>query len=398
MMATSGLNSGSRVGFRIAARIALGLSLLTSVVACDDDEAPITGDAGADARPDGEDAARADAPDAAIDSATGTPDGGGDVISGGDAGDARADGVADGGPVLTAQQQRGQYLVDTVIACKDCHTPRLPTGQLDMTRYLAGDKTPAPACLFKAPNDDCLYPRNLTSDATGLKNRTDAEIKKMFMEGKRPAPTGEEALHPVMPYYVFANMTVADADAIVAYLRVVPPVVNEIPRRGAFFDIPAPAPALTLAKVPVPALAYPQREAALRGQYLTTQTGLCVECHTPHRRGAGAAIDEDKLFQGGEDFSGILGPAFTSPIVSTNITPDPATGIGNYTIEQIVTALKMGVDEMGKGICPPMPTGMGGYGGLTQQDATDIAHYLKSIPPVVNNTVVDMCVFPPGAP
>ena len=237
----------------------------------------------------------------------------------------------------------------------------------------------------------------MTSDATGLKNRTDAEIKRMFMEGKRPTAAGEEPLHPVMPYYIFANMAAADADAIVAYLRTVPPVVNEIPRRGAIFDVPFPAPALTLAKVPVPAAGYPQREAAVRGQYLATQTGLCLECHTTHRRGAGAALDEDKLFQGGEDYSGILGPSFPFRIVSSNLTPDITTGIGSYTIEQLVNAMRSGVDDMGKGICPPMPVGMGGYGGLTDQDATDIAHYLKSIPAAVN-AVPDMCVFPPPAP
>jgi hypothetical protein len=391
-------------------RLVLGFCLVSGMAACDDDE-PSPGDAAVDARSDAGDAAadaprvdapRPDATDVPLDSAGDRPvdigvDGSaGDAVDGGDA---RVDGVDGGtdGAVLTAQQQRGQYLVDVLIGCKDCHTPRLPNGQLDMSRYMAGDKTPAPGCLFKAPNNDCLYPRNLTNDATGLRNRTDAEIKKMFMEGKRPAPTGEEALHPVMPYYVFGNMAMEDADAIVAYLRTIPAVANEIPRRGNFWDVPAAAPPITLAKIPAPVSTYPNQAEALRGKYLATQSGLCIECHSPHRRGAGAALDEDKLFQGGEDFSGILGPTFPFMIVSSNITPDPTTGVGNYTLTQLVNAMKMGVDEMGKGICPPMPSGMGGYGGLTERDATDIAHYLKSIPPVVN-AVVDMCVFPPPAP
>ena len=40
---------------------------------------------------------------------------------------------------------------------------------------------------------------------------------------------------------------------------------------------------------------------------------------------------------------------------------------------------------------------MGAYGGLLDSDATDIANYIKSLPPIVN-AIVDMCVFPPPAP
>ena len=51
-----------------------------------------------------------------------------------DGGDAGGD-----GPTLTALQLRGRYLVDSVIACGDCHTPRTATGAPDMTKYLAGN-------------------------------------------------------------------------------------------------------------------------------------------------------------------------------------------------------------------------------------------------------------------
>ena len=69
---------------------------------------------------------------------------------------------------LTEQQQRGKYLVENVIACPECHTPRLPNGQLDMSKYMAGDTD----VLRGAPNNDCIYARNLTPHATGLGNRT----------------------------------------------------------------------------------------------------------------------------------------------------------------------------------------------------------------------------------
>jgi cytochrome c553 len=51
-----------------------------------------------------------------------------------------------------------------------------------------------------------------------------------------------------------------------------------------------------------------------------------------------------------------------------------------WTVQQIVTAIKAGKDEAGRSICSPMRP----FPGLTDQDATDIATYLKAIPPVAN--------------
>jgi mono/diheme cytochrome c family protein len=182
----------------------------------------------------------------------------------------------------------------------------------------------------------------------------------------------------------------------VAYLRTVPGKDRSIPRRGASFDIPAPAPAVAAEKIPLPRPEYPQAAEAMRGRYLAGNLGVCMECHTKHLPpGSPTVLDETKLFGGGEDFTGILGPMI--PIRSKNITSDMTTGIGSWTHAQLVSALKEGKDKEGKGICPPMPAGMAGYAGLKDQDASDIAHYLLSLPPVVN-MVPDMCTFPPMMP
>jgi mono/diheme cytochrome c family protein len=380
-------------------RVALGATVALGAWGCEDDEGTKPTDGPSDSRPadGGTDTASTETGGTEAGTEAGAKDTGG-----GDAGDA-----GDAGPALTALQARGKYLVDVVIACPECHTPRNAMGMFLPGKYLSGDNamnSPAPNCLFaNMARTECIYPRNLTNDETGLKNRTDAEIKKMFMEGKRPAATAggmEEALHPVMPYYVLKNMTDADADAIVAYLRTVPPVVNMVPRRGASFDIPAPVPAINMANVPMPSAGYADVAAATRGRYLATQTGLCIECHTKRLAPPSATVlDETKFFQGGEDFTGALGP--TIMIHSKNLTPDMMTGLGSWTIAQIVAVLKEGKDKDGKGICPPMPAGklgetmMAGYGNLTDQDANDIAHYLKSIP-AATNMVQDMCTFMPG--
>ena len=181
----------------------------------------------------------------------------------------------------------------------------------------------------------------------------------MILEGKRPAATAggmEEALHPIMPYYVLKNMTDADADAIVAYLRTVPPVVNMVPRRGASFDIPTPVPAINMANVPMPSAGYADTAAAMRGRYLTTQTGLCIECHTKHLpMGADRRWTRPSCSRAARTSPASWGRCMM--IRSKNLTPDMMTGLGSWTLQQIVTAVTEGKDKDGKGICPPMPVG-----------------------------------------
>jgi cytochrome c553 len=325
-------------------------------------------------------------------SASKPKDGGGDAAEAGrDAGDAAGD-TADASS-LTAAQARGKYLVDHVIACADCHTPMLPSGMPDLTRYLAGNPD-----FVVLPNGEKLGSRNLTNDPTGLKNRSDQEIKEMFMDGKRPAQAGTEALNPIMPYYVFHNMTDADADAIVAYLRIVPGVANEIPRRGAAFDLPAPANYLDPSTIPAAPADFPEKVSADRGRYLSAQSGLCIECHTPHNMAGPDVLNMAKVFQGGEDFSALFASTLMIRPVSKNLTSDVATGLGSWTVAEIVSALKEGKAKDGSGICPPMPSGpFGAYGKLEDQDATDIANYLKSLAPATS-MIPDMCTFPPMPP
>jgi mono/diheme cytochrome c family protein len=305
--------------------------------------------------------------------------------------DGAVDGTAvDGGNPLVA---RGRYLVDHVIACSDCHTPKTATGTPDMTRYLAGN-----ANFVKLPDGSALPSANLTPDPTGLGNYTDAQIKHMFMDGLTPQAVdgGTRALNPVMPYYVFHNMNSQDADAIVAYLRSIPPVNNPLPPPSPAFVVDAPANYLDPSTIPTPATTYPQRDSALRGRYLAAESGLCIECHTPHPASGPNAIDPTMYFQGGEDFSNFFAGTLNIHPVSANLTSDPTTGLGDWTTEQIVTVLLKGVDDQGTGICPPMPAGPNGaYGGLTPDDARDIANYIKSLPPAVHD-VPDMCTWPPA--
>ena len=309
---------------------------------------------------------------------------GSDDGSGGTGAEGGAAGATAGGDV-----EYGKYLVDNVIACPDCHTPRNMMGAPIVEEYMSGWECFGSVEIEGEVN--CLNSRNLTNDATGLKNRTDDEIKTMITQGLRPSATGDEALHPAMPYYVFANLKAEDLDAIVAYLRTIPAVEHEVPRSAALFEVPAPANPIDKETIPMPLEDYEAYDSALRGRYLATQSGLCMECHSPHQMGSPTVIDPDEFFIGGEEFA--IGLPVTP--VSKNLTSDEATGLGSWSVEDIVKVLTEGTDKAGDGICPPMPAGpMAAYGGLTAADALDIAHYIKSLPPK-ENEVVDMCTWPP---
>jgi cytochrome c553 len=78
--------------------------------------------------------------------------------------------------------------------------------------------------------------------------------------------------------------------------------------------------------------------------------------------------------------------------------PDGLSGARERTypgvVEDVVQAIREGTDKRGDGICPPMGVGpMGPFGGLTDQDAFDIAHYIKSLPPVTGERA-EACPFP----
>jgi mono/diheme cytochrome c family protein len=289
---------------------------------------------------------------------------------------------------------RGKYISEAIATCGECHTPRNPDGSFDQSRLLAGVE-----CFVDVdPADDnvgCLHSRNLTDHETGLQTRSDEEIKDMLLKGVRP---DEKALHPAMPYWVLANMSDEDADAIVAYLRTVRGVDHMVPASQPPFTPPdEPAPTFPEAKIPLPRADYPQRAAAMRGRYIAGNIGLCLECHTPRDEMNRPLVD--KAFQGGHYFARAelgLPPGFPERIYTSNITPH-ATGIADWTVDDVVAVLERGEDkdQNGAPLCPPMPVGpMGAYAGLTDRDTTDIAHYLLSLPPG-DNAIAEDCEPPP---
>ena len=119
-----------------------------------------------------------------------------------------------------AKIARGRYLV-SIAGCSDCHTPGGMLGSPDMKRYLGGSDVG-----FEIPGLGVFPGRNITPDKeTGIGGWTDEQIATALISGKRP--DGRQ-LAPIMPYASFTHMTKDDVAAVVAFLRSLPPVKNEV--------------------------------------------------------------------------------------------------------------------------------------------------------------------------
>jgi mono/diheme cytochrome c family protein len=117
--------------------------------------------------------------------------------------------------------KRGEYLA-AIMDCGGCHTPGHLRGKPDLARYLGGSDVG-----FEIPGLGIFYPPNLTPDReTGLGAWSATEIITAIRSGARP---DGRVLVPVMPYHSYAKLTGADAQALVAYLKSLKPVRNQVP-------------------------------------------------------------------------------------------------------------------------------------------------------------------------
>jgi alcohol dehydrogenase (quinone), cytochrome c subunit len=103
-----------------------------------------------------------------------------------------------------------------------------------------------------------------------------------------------------------------------------------------------------------------------QGEYLA-RAGDCVACHS---------VPGGKAFAGGLKMGSPLGN-----IYSTNITPDPETGIGNYSLEDFDRAVRQGIAKDGRHLYPAMP--YPSYAKLTDADVAALYNFfMKQVPPV----------------
>ncbi|MFT2008464.1 c-type cytochrome [Pontibacter sp. 13R65] len=283
----------------------------------------------------------------------------------------------DPAPALTVDKTsalvaRGKYLANHVTVCIDCHSER------DWTRFSGPVKPHTEGKGGEQFNQEMGFPgtfyaRNITSDPqTGIGNWTDGEIYRAITTG---VSRNGEPFFPVMPYQSYGKMTDADVRALIAYIRTLPPIKNEVPASKADFPMNLILRTMPANNTPTPETALNSIES--KGKYLTT-IGACADCHTPREKGTPI---EGMEFAGGMEFkmpNGVLR--------SANITPDKNTGIGSWTEEAFVKrfkdaaspeAMATTLDEGSFNTI--MPWSM--YGGMEENDLRAIYRYLMTVEP-----------------
>ena len=264
------------------------------------------------------------------------------------------------GAIAQTPLERGSYLVNAVMACDSCHTPRGKTGLIMEKRFSGGSQTwDTPAYTVKGSN--------ITPDReTGIGAWSDSEIKRSLAEGTH---RHGRPLAPQMPFAFYRILTPRDLDSVVAYLRSVAPVRN---------DVPSPVYKAAMHADPVPGATQPFTDDALRdpvkrGFYLAT-IAHCMECHG--RRPDGAQDYKNAWGKGGYVFTGPWGSA-----VVPNITSHPKSGLGAWTDGEIRRALTHGVSRDGRVFKQPMAR-QDYFSRMTDSDLDAIVAWLRTIPPI----------------
>ncbi|HEY4179479.1 MAG TPA: c-type cytochrome [Kofleriaceae bacterium] len=283
--------------------------------------------------------------------------------TGGSGGNVAGGGGGTAAPVDAAVLKRGEYLAN-VLGCNSCHFAMTDKGPDFSRPYAGGLAVPEKYGTWHGPN--------ITQDkATGIGSWTDEQIGDAIRTGI--TPSGGQ-LYPIMPYLKYNRLTDDDTKALVAFLRTVKPIENVVPKND--LKMPKP-PATKPTNAPDPA------DALGHGEYLVTIMH-CAMCHSA----------KDKPFAGGAEFDlPFLG---TGTLYGANLTSDPETGIGKWSIDDIKKSISTLTRPDGTIIQGPMQLYLAGWTKLEDKDLTAIATYIKSIPPQANK--VPASTFKPNAP
>ena len=186
-------------------------------------------------------------------------------------------------------------------------------------------------------------------------------------------------MFPVMPYPSYRTLAEEDAEAIVAYLRTLPPLTGTYPASRLNFPMN-----LLVRTIPQPYVPHPSpdhRDTIAYGEYLTT-IAACAECHTPMRNGDPVP---GMAYAGGAEFAVPRGGL----VRSANITPDPDTGIGKWSPEFFIARFQNFTPDHSQHVWVAagdfntiMPWTM--YAGMSDEDLGEIYEYLRTVKPVRN--------------
>lgn len=255
---------------------------------------------------------------------------------------------------------RGAYIF-AAADCVGCHTDKKDNGA-----PLAGGRAIAtPFGTFFSPN--------ITPDKeTGIGDWTEAQFHRALRSG---IDDSGAYLFPVFPYPSFTFMSDADISDLYAYLMAQKPVATDYKPNQVKFPFGIRHLQFfwrLLFFVPGPIAPDPSQSAEWnRGRYLAEAVVHCEECHTP--RNFLGALERDHGFAGNPN-----GPDGQK---APNITPDPDTGIGKWSLDDIEGVLANGILPDGDSVGSGMAEVVDGTGKLTDADRHAIAVYIKSLPP-----------------
>ncbi len=272
--------------------------------------------------------------------------------------------------------ERGKYLANHVLVCVDCHSKR------DWSKY-SGPIVPGTEGMGGEVFDQKmgLPGKYISSNITpySLASWSDGEIYRAITSGvgKR-----NNTIFPVMPFEAYGTLDDEDIYCVIAYLRSIPSIKNDIPASES--DFPVNFLINTMAKEGHPSKRSPLQDSLKYGKYITTAAG-CLDCHTPVDKGN---LIMEKAYAGGREFpmEGV------GTIVSMNITFDKKTGIGEWDKDMFINVFKnydltaYVPPKVEKGAFnTPMPWTM--YAKMDTADLAAIYYYLKSLPPIENDVV-----------
>ncbi len=256
---------------------------------------------------------------------------------------------------------QGKKLANTL--CVECHYDE-NTGKL--TGKFSADLP---------PEFGKIYSRNITQDNFyGIGKWSDGDIVRLLRTGVRP---DGEYLPAYMPK--FPLMADEDIYSVVAWLR-----SDDERIQASTIEAPASEPSLltyaltqfVMKPYPLPtqAITVPDsNDAVALGRYLATGQLACYACHSKDFKDMNELEPEKSLgfFGGGNHMLRMDG----SEIITPNITMNKEKGIGNYTKEQFIEAVKFGKTPKGQVGYPMVP-----YVHFTEKEIGAIYEYLKTVP------------------
>ena len=256
--------------------------------------------------------------------------------------------------------ERGNYLVNAVMGCDGCHTPR-PGGAFDFSKRFSGGSQIWDEKAYTVRGS------NITPDPeTGIGTWSEGDIKRALTEGVRPSGV---PLAPQMPFAFYKILTLRDLDAVAAYIKSIAPVRNQVPP-------PVYKAQMHVELIPnaeKPALDEALQDPVKRGFYLAT-IAHCMECHSRRPDGTQDYINWNG--KGGFIFKGPFGE-----VAARNISSHKTAGIGAWTDAEIKRALTQGIGRDGRAFKLPMARQVY-FSKMTDDDVNAVVAWVRTIPSV----------------